>query len=47
MVAFYKNYDILLLFHEIPDLQCIVYHAATQQPLLQHQIKVKYVKVVK
>lgn len=45
MVAFYKYYDILLLFHEIPDLQCIVYHVATQQPLLQYQIKVKCVKV--
>ena len=47
MVAFYKYYDIWLLFHEIPDLQCIACHAATQQPLLQYQIKVKYVKVVK
>jgi len=35
-MAFYTYYDILLLFHETPDLQRIVYHAATKQPLLQH-----------
>jgi len=29
-MTFYKYYDILLLFHETPDLQYIVYHAATK-----------------